>query len=202
MSLSEFEFEAFLNEFFDDPANNISTDEKVQSPSLPLLPSSFDDTSSSSNDDVPKRDPYPRREDSPDVAPTNHIDAIKKKIYESASSTGSSLALHICNKDLAVIYDNIQAFSEEELAMIPNVQIRGENRKTTHYFIKEAFEIMIALQWTCTTFNLPRRDVIKPFLNFRDKCFTVIDAEKNEVCTQERHHGCYACAAHKKARFL
>ena len=90
----------------------------------------------------------------------------------------------LSNDELAVIYDNFEMFSNEEVFMIPNVQTMG----FTHYFIKESQEIVMVIKFTSHTFGLQYRDVVKPFLKNRHLCF----------CGRERKHGTQYCRLHKQ----
>ena len=121
-----------------------------------------------------------------DPLSSDHAHDFPEFIFQIKNKLSSLRVINsFTNDDLAIVHDNIHMFTDEELLCLPNVQSMGY----THYFVKESIEIMMVLKSMVASFNLPIKDVIKPYLKHRNLCH----------CGKERRHGFYFCTLHKHA---
>lgn len=115
------------------------------------------------------------------------VEAVRHRIYTLGPQE------NLDNPELAVVADNIYAFTQEELMNIPNVYIRGN----THYPLQMAREVMTALKMAATLGGCSLHQILPPFLTEDHcQCYCTVKAASGMMCSRKRRIGETTCSRH------
>lgn len=115
------------------------------------------------------------------------VEAVRQRLYNLGPQE------NLDNSELAVVADNIYAFSQEDLMNIPNVYIRGN----THYPLQMAREVMTAVKMASTLGGCSLHQILPPFLTEDHcQCYCTVKAASGMMCSRKRRIGETTCSRH------